>query len=180
MTTLSSITPQEAAGRLRDGSLTLIDIREADEYAREHIPGAISMPLSALEKGHINVAAASGAQGDIVFHCKSGMRTSANCARLSAHVSGPAFMLEGGLDAWKRAGLAVKQKAGAPIELMRQVQIVIGVFILSGIALTLAVHPYFIAIPTLMGAGLVFAGVSGWCGMAKLIALAPWNRAAAQ
>ncbi len=180
MTTLSPITPKEAAGRLKDGNLTLIDIREADEYAREHIPGAVSMPLSALETSHINLAAASGAQGDIAFHCKSGMRTGANCARLASHVAGPAFMLEGGLDAWKRAGLPVRRKAGAPIELMRQVQIVIGLLVLGGIALTLAVHPYFLAIPALMGAGLTFAGVSGWCGMAKLIALAPWNRATTQ
>lgn len=88
-------------------------------------------------------------------------------------------MLDGGLDAWKRAGLAVKQKAGAPIELMRQVQIVIGLLVLAGLALTLTVHPYFIAIPAFMGAGLTFAGISGWCGMAKLVALAPWNRKAA-
>jgi rhodanese-related sulfurtransferase len=175
MTTLAPITPQDAAIRLKSGRVTLVDIREADEHAREHIAGAVSMPLSALEKGHINLAA----HGDVVFHCKSGMRTSTNCARLATHVEGPAFMLEGGLDAWKRAGLGVRKKAGAPIELMRQVQIVIGLFVLTGIALTLTVHPGFIVIPAFMGAGLTFAGLSGWCGMAKLIALAPWNRQAA-
>lgn len=178
MTTLPLITPKDAENRLKHGRLTLIDIREADEYAREHIPGAVSMPLSALEKGHVSIATASGG-GDVAFHCKSGMRTTTNCARLAAHVEGPAFMLDGGLDAWKRAGLAVKQKAGAPIELMRQVQIVIGLLVLTGLALTLMVHPYFIAIPAVMGAGLTFAGISGWCGMAKLVALAPWNRKAA-
>jgi rhodanese-related sulfurtransferase len=175
MTTLAPITPADAANRLKAGGVTLVDIREADEHAREHIPGAISMPLSALERGHLNLSA----HGDVVFHCKSGMRTSANCTRLAGHVEGPAFMLEGGLDAWKRAGLAVKQKAGAPIELMRQVQIVIGLIVLTGVALTLTVHPAFVVIPAFMGAGLTFAGISGWCGMAKLMALAPWNRKAA-
>jgi rhodanese-related sulfurtransferase len=174
MTTLAAITPQDAAARIKQGGMTLVDIREADEHAREHIPGALSMPLSTLEKGRLNIAA----HGDIVFHCKSGMRTSTNCARLAGHVEGSAFMLDGGLDAWKRAGLPVKQEAGAPIELMRQVQIVIGLFVLTGIALTLTVHPGFIAIPAFMGAGLIFAGLSGWCGMARLIALAPWNRQA--
>jgi rhodanese-related sulfurtransferase len=175
MTTLATIKPQDAAARVKSGRATLVDIREADEHAREHIAGALSMPLSALEKSHVNLVP----QGDVIFHCKSGMRTSTNCARLATHVEGPAFMLEGGLDAWKRAGLAVRKKAGAPIELMRQVQIVIGLFVLTGIALSLTVHPGFIAIPAFMGAGLTFAGLSGWCGMAKLIALAPWNRQAA-
>jgi hypothetical protein len=27
-----------------------------------------------------------------------------------------------------------------------------------------------------VGAGLVFAGVTGFCGMARLLALMPWNR----
>jgi rhodanese-related sulfurtransferase len=175
MTTLASITPQDAAARIRTGNVTLVDIREADEHAREHIPGAVSIPLSALQKGHLGLAT----HGDIVFHCKSGMRTNSNCARLAEQVEGPAFMLDGGLDAWKRAGLAVERKANAPIELMRQVQIAIGLFILAGVALALTVHPGFIAIPAVMGAGLTFAGLSGWCGMAKLIALAPWNRRAA-
>jgi Protein of unknown function (DUF2892) len=31
---------------------------------------------------------------------------------------------------------------------------------------------------TFVGAGLVFAGVSDWCGMARLLALMPWNRRA--
>jgi rhodanese-related sulfurtransferase len=175
MTTLTPIGPQDLAARLRAGAVKLIDIREADEHAREHIAGSVSMPMSAIEKGHLNFTP----RGDVVFHCKSGMRTSTNCVRLAGHVEGPAYMLEGGLDAWKRAGLGSRKKAGAPIELMRQVQIVIGLFVLTGIALTLVVHPYFIAIPAFMGAGLLFAGVSGWCGMARLIALAPWNRQAA-
>lgn len=175
MTTLPALTPQDVAARLKAGRITLIDIREADEHAREHIAGAVSVPLSALEKSRLGLSAS----GDVVFHCKSGMRTSANCGRLAEHVEGPAYLLAGGLDAWKRAGLAVTKKAGAPIELMRQVQIVIGLLVLTGVALTLTVHPAFIVIPAFMGAGLTFAGLSGWCGMAKLIALAPWNRKAA-
>ncbi len=175
MTTLAPISPQDAAARIKSGHATLVDIREADEHVREHIAGAVSMPLSTIEKGRLNLAT----HGDVVFHCKSGMRTGANCVRLADHVDGPAFMLDGGLDAWKQAGMAVRKKTGAPIELMRQVQIVIGLFVLAGIALTLTVHPGFIVIPAFMGAGLTFAGLSGWCGMAKLIALAPWNRQAA-
>ena len=63
------------------------------------------MPLSSLETGRLNV----DPQGQVVFHCKSGMRTNANCARLAAHVDGEAFVLDGGIEAWKQAGLAVER-----------------------------------------------------------------------
>jgi rhodanese-related sulfurtransferase len=104
MTTLTPIDAETLAVRLRAREVTLIDIREADEYAREHIAGAISIPLSRIEAGN-----ADAPRGEIVFHCKSGMRTNKNCARLAAHVVGPAFVLEGGLEAWKRAGLSLAQ-----------------------------------------------------------------------
>jgi rhodanese-related sulfurtransferase len=172
MTTLTALDPKTAAARLKAGELALIDIREADEYARERIEGAISMPLSRLEESGLTLEP----QRDVVFHCKSGMRTNANCARLAAHVDGRAYVLDGGLDAWKKAGLAVRTDVKAPLELNRQVQIAVGGLILSGVALSVFVDPRFIAIPAVVGAGLTFAGLSGWCGMARLLALAPWNR----
>ena len=53
MTTLTPIDAQALARRLKAGELTLIDIREPDEFAREHINGAVSLPLSRLEAGHV-------------------------------------------------------------------------------------------------------------------------------
>lgn len=171
MTTLTPIDAQKLATRLRAGQATLIDIREADEYAREHIAGAVLMPLSSLEQSRLNVEP----QGEVVFHCRSGMRTNANCARLAAHVDGAAFMLEGGLDAWKQAGLGVQTDSKAPLELNRQVQVVVGALVLIGVVLAAFVDPLFAALPGMLGGGLLFAGISGWCGMAKVLAAAPWN-----
>lgn len=174
MTTLKAIDAPALAARLKAGAVTLIDIREPDEYAREHIAGAVSMPLSRLELGRLDVEP----RGEVVFHCKSGLRTNSNCARLAAHVDGPAFMLDGGLEAWKRAGLNVVTDAKAPLELNRQVQITVGALILVGVLASAFISPVFVAIPALMGGGLLFAGVSGWCGMAHLLAIAPGNRRA--
>ena len=105
MTTLTPIDAKTLAARLKAGQATLIDIREPDEFALEHIVGAVSVPLSSLERGRLNVEP----QGDVVFHCKSGMRTNANCARLASHVDGAAFVLDGGIEAWKKAGLSVER-----------------------------------------------------------------------
>ena len=172
MSNLTSLDPKTVADRLKNRTLTLVDIREADEFAREHIGGAVSLPLSKLESAHVKLEPGK----DVVFQCRSGMRTNANCARLAAFADGPAYVLEGGLEAWKGAGLAVTKDASAPLEINRQVQITAGMLILAGVVLAQAVHPAFIGISAFIGAGLTFAGISGWCGMAKLLTVMPWNR----
>jgi len=107
MSTLTKIKPADVAEGLKAGRLHLIDIREPDEHALEHIPGAVLIPLSSLEAADVKIEAGRTA----VFHCKSGMRTEKNCVRLAERVDGDAFVLEGGLDAWKRAGLPVAGSA---------------------------------------------------------------------
>ncbi len=106
------------------------------------------------------------------------MRTAANCERLAKSVGGPALVLEGGVDAWAAAGLPVDEDKKQPIEIMRQVQIAAGGLVLAGVVLGLLVHPVFFGLSAFVGAGLAFAGLTGFCGMARLLASAPWNRVA--
>lgn len=173
MNTLIPLSPADVAARLKAGTTRLVDIREPDEFAREHVAGAAHAPLSTFENAHLAVAP----EQDVVFMCRTGNRTGVNCGRLAARVDGPAYVLDGGLDAWKKAGLATRTDAKAPLELMRQVQMGAGGLILLGAALGLLVHPGFWAISAFVGAGLFVAGATGFCGMARLLALAPWNRA---
>jgi rhodanese-related sulfurtransferase len=98
---LPTIKPSEAR-RLLDSGAVLIDIREADEHAREKIPGARHLPLSKLDEADLTVQ-----QGKpVIFHCKSGARTRANAPRLAGKFGEicDAFIVEGGLDAWRKAG----------------------------------------------------------------------------
>lgn len=170
---LIPLSPRDVAARLRSGRAVLVDIREPDEYARRHVPGALSRPLGVLD------AHPGGEPGmEVIFSCRTGMRTGANCERLAACVAGPAFVLDGGLDAWAAAGLPVAEDRKAPLEIMRQVQIVAGALVLAGVALGAGVHPAFNILAGVVGAGLAFAGLTGFCGMARLLALAPWNRPA--
>lgn len=168
---LPTIDPVRAK-RLIDEGAVLVDVREADEQARERVPGARHNPLSRL-----SAVDARGAKA-VIFHCRSGARTVANASRLEAAADCEAYILEGGIDAWKKAGLPVVSDRSQPIEIMRQVQITAGSLVLLGIALGVWVAPPFLALSAFVGAGLVFAGVSGWCGMARLLALMPWNRRA--
>jgi rhodanese-related sulfurtransferase len=169
---LHPLTPQQVRERLDAGRAILVDIREADEFARSHIAGAHSQPLSTWEKAHLSV----DPDADVIFTCRSGMRTAGACDRLAARVNGDAFVLEGGLDAWAKAGLPVATNADAPMEIMRQVQIAAGALVLIGVVLGFLVSPAWFGLSGFVGAGLTFAGISGFCGMARVLMLAPWNR----
>lgn len=172
--TVRHISPAEAFAMMSRGAM-LVDIREADEHARERIPGARHHALSSIERRPPAV------DGAVIFHCRSGNRTSVNAARLAAAVPGAkVHVLEGGLEAWRDAGLPTQKDSRQPIEIMRQVQIGAGSLVVAGAALGALVHPGFHALSAFVGAGLIFAGATGFCGMAKLLARAPWNRAAAQ
>ena len=170
---LPSIKPTDARGLLDNGAI-LIDLREADEHAREKIIGARNLPLSTLDEA--DLVAHRGKP--LIFHCKSGARTQANAPRLAMKLDGicEAFIVEGGLEAWRKAGLPVATDRRQPIELQRQVQIGAGSLVFVGTLLGLLVSTWFFAMPAFVGAGLVTAGVTGFCGMARILMRAPRNR----
>src|SRR3569623_2860577 len=117
---LSAVTPEKARHLLDRGAI-LVDVREGDEYARERIAGARHLPLSKLDDADV----ALGNGKPVIFHCRSGARTLANAARLAARVgdSCEAYVLEGGIDAWRKAGLPVITARSHPLGLQRQEQI---------------------------------------------------------
>jgi rhodanese-related sulfurtransferase len=172
---LHPLPPRDVAERLRAGKAVLVDIRDPDEFARRHIAGARSVPLSTWEQAHLSVDPAQ----DVIFTCRTGMRTGANCDRLAASVLGDAFVLDGGVDGWAAAGLPITEDRKAPMEIMRQVQIAAGSLVLAGVVLGFAAAPGWFALSGFVGAGLMFAGISGTCAMANVLRLAPWNRASA-
>ena len=93
--------------------------------------------------------------------------------------SGRVVSLSGGIEAWKKSGLAVTLNADAPrLSIMRQSQLVIGACIAAGSALAWFLDPRFIAIPAFFGLGVAFAGATGTCAIASLLAKMPWNRIA--
>lgn len=166
--TMKSITPEEAR-RLIENGAKLVDIRDRDEHAREHIPGADNVPLAEIDR-------LEAGDCSVVFHCRSGARTEANAARLGAAAGAPCYLIEGGIEAWRRAGLEVKADPRQPLELMRQVQLGAGGLVLLGVALGFLAGPGFFFLSAFVGAGLMLAGATGWCGMARLLRHMPWNR----
>ena len=174
--TISIISAMEAKDKLAAGAI-LIDIRQLEEYRREHIDGSILQPLAELQHQGLSKTLKQGSC--LIFHCKSGARTArqADFLKLLAQENHcEAYLLQDGITGWKNAGLATRFNPSQPIEIMRQVQIVAGSLILLGSLLGWWISPYFYWLSAFVGAGLTFAGISGFCGMAKLLSLMPWNR----
>lgn len=176
MTPSPCIQPKELAAALNAGGCQLIDVREPVEHAESHVPQARLMPLATLE----TQCASLDKSAPVVVMCHAGKRGAAAAEKLQAMGFINVRNLEGGILAWKAAGLPCAAAAsGAPaFPLMRQVQIVVGFCVLAGGVLAVTVNPAWVYLCMFFGAGLLFAGLSGFCGLAMLLARMPWNRAA--
>lgn len=153
-----------------DRKREIIDVRSETEFAAGHIPGAKSIPLQQLPLRHADLG-----EGDLILVCEAGTRASMAQKNLKQH-SGGVFVLDGGMRAWREAGLPVIAPLRTYWSLERQVRLGAGVLVLIGIALTLLVHRAWILMPVSVGAGLTFAGATDICIMGKLLAHMPWNQ----
>ena len=167
--TIDARTTQEW---IKTGKAVLIDVREPDEWIKEHIPEAHLVPLSGFNpedfpRDHDKIA---------VFHCRSGGRTESAAPQILQTGFRKVYQLEGGIHGWRDAGLAVNENAKAPISIMRQVQITAGGLVLLGLVLAVLINPWFAALSAFVGAGLTQAGITGTCAMASLLKHMPWNR----
>ena len=144
-----------------------LDVREPDEYAHRHIAGTRNVPLSRLPAGLPELSPGH----EFYVFCQSGPRAFQAAQIMRSRGLKDVHIVEGGLNAWAAAGYPV-EKSGGPIPIMRQVQIVAGSLAFLG-----GLVPSLRWIAIIVGAGLVFAGVSGTCGMAAVLARMPWNKA---
>ena len=170
----SPIPPAEAKRLMDSGKAILIDIRETDEFAREHIRGARHVPLSGLDAHDFDRERGEGKIA--IFQCQSGRRTDTNRDKLLALGFSQTHVIEGGLNAWRAAGLPSHLDRAQPLPLQRQVQIAAGSLVVLGVLLAVAVSPWFVLLSAFVGGGLVFAGLSGTCALGTLLAAMPWNR----
>lgn len=179
--TLASITVAELhRQRAADTAGTLIDVRTPAEYAGGHVPGALLLPLGDLTVPRLNERR-NHPGGPVYVLCQSGGRARRAIVQLAAAGVTDCVLVEGGTQAWQDAGLPLERTpgGGGGLPIMRQVQIIVGALSATGALLALTVHPWFAGLPLLMGSGLLFAGITGFCGLAVLLAKMPWNRSAA-
>jgi rhodanese-related sulfurtransferase len=169
------ILPVELKTLLSTGCC-LIDVRESVEHAEEHIAGSKLIPLGQIER---RISEFDRSQ-PFVITCRSGKRGAEAQRKLQSLGFTDARNLEGGLLAWKAAGLSVSRSGKNVLPLMQQVQLTIGLGVVAGVVLALTAHPNWLFLCAFFGAGLIFAGSTGWCGLAILTSKMPWNRMTCQ
>ena len=169
---IKTITATELATRLKNEKIKIVDIRSADEHNREHIPHSEN-----VHADHINDKLCYTNDDVLVFSCMSGMRTQGCSTNLKKLHAKEVLILDGGLNAWKKAGLATNKNDKAPLPIMRQVQMIVGFMVVLGVILGFAINPLFSLISAFFGSGLLFAGITGNCGLAKVLMFLPYNKA---
>ena len=147
----------------------LIDVRGLDEFAGERLARAECVPLDRLP-----AAASSWDRGQcLILMCRSGMRSAQAGETLEGMGFTNLLMLEGGIEACKKAGVEVlRDRKRIPV--FRQVMLVAGCLLLLGLILARA-NPWFIVIDWFVACGLVVGGLTGRCPMIKLLEKMPWN-----
>jgi rhodanese-related sulfurtransferase len=157
----------------------ILDVRERDEFAAEHVEYSINVPLSqfgTVAPGVLNQLR----ERDVVLMCRSGNRArmaSSQISNLGFSDKIRAQVYNGGITEWKKLGKPVVVYKKGHLPIMRQVQLIAGGTVLVASVLALTVHPWFAALSAFFGAGLTLAGATGFCGLANVLALMPWNKA---
>ena len=169
---LREFDPHTVKRMLDAGEARLVDVREPDEHRRERIPGAELHPGSSLDPQKLRPI-----DGTLtILHCRTGNRSREAAGRLMSAGHDKLAHLAGGLEAWKQAGLQVAVDRSAPIPIMRQVQIAVGILVLLSVISAVFWSTWALLLAGFVACGLIFAGVTGTCGMAKMLAIMPWNR----
>ncbi len=173
----NNITPKQAFDWLSSGEAILIDVREPDEFKAEHIAYAISLPLGGV--GELSNHLSIPKDRKVIFQCLKGARGQQACDIASgAALSGyDIYNIEGGIGAWKTHSLpVVGSSSGAGFSIFRQVQIIVGLLILSLILLGFTGLAVGFILAAILAGALAFAGITGFCGLAMLLNKMPWNR----
>jgi rhodanese-related sulfurtransferase len=167
---------RELEEALQRAEAVAVDVRENAEYRSEHIDGTVHIPLS-------KIAAAAKNNLDrskrIYLVCRSGGRAAKAAEQLESLGYKELRVVEGGIQAWIRDGKTVVRGATQIWSLDRQVRFAAGLLVLTGIILSLLVHPAFLTLSIFVTGGLIFSAVTDTCAMACLLSKMPWNQKSA-
>jgi rhodanese-related sulfurtransferase len=162
---IKEIMPRTVKKLLDKNEAVLFDVRDHSEYDSEHIEGAIPHSLKTLNAQEIQ-RISNGKK--IIFHCASGKRAGMACKTFIKETGLDASLLKGSMREWKKSGLPTKLGVKKiPVE--QQVMTIEGLFILIGLLLGLTISLYWLLLDAIIGAGILYAGISGKCMVTKML-----------
>jgi rhodanese-related sulfurtransferase len=170
---MRTITPIELQPLLvSNPGLTLIDVRTPLEFFEVHATLARNIPLDELDPTSLGLPK----DQPLYLLCRSGQRARKAADQFFREGYTQPIVVEGGTLAWLEANLPATRGAARIISLERQVRIAAGSLVLLGALLGWFANRWFFGLSAFVGAGLVFAGVTDFCGMGLLLAKMPWNK----
>lgn len=103
---IKEISADQAVGFVQQG-ITVLDVREGEEYLAGHLPGAIHIPRGVLEfKVHLVPQTADKGK-TILVYCKTGGRSALSALALQRMGYTQIVSLAGGFDQWTSGGRPV-------------------------------------------------------------------------
>lgn len=158
-----------------DGECQVIDVREFSEFNSERIADAQLMPLSNFEKHEDEIDHSK----PVYLMCRSGNRAKQAAEKLTRKGFTDIHVVQGGMMAWSGANLPTVKGESKVWSLERQVRFTAGLFVLTGVVLSVFVSPYLVLLSAFVGGGLMFSALTDTCGMGMVLARMPWNKAPA-
>lgn len=171
MSDIKKISAEQFRACQKDPTHLVIDVRDRSEYEAGS-EASVCWPVSEINGDTLsNFVREQKLSPDkaVVLLCARGMRASQAAEKLRPLIPNPIAVVEGG-----RAALATGSKQAMSIE--RQVRIAAGSLVLLGIVGSTLVHPALVVISAFVACGLVFAGITDWCGLGLLMMKMPWNQ----
>ncbi|MCA9027902.1 MAG: DUF2892 domain-containing protein [Planctomycetaceae bacterium] len=170
------ITVEQLAKCCGQNNLEVIDVRTPLEFREVRVVMARNVPLDALDPHTLMQDRDESCCDTLYVICKSGARGAKAQQKLISAGFTNVVNVEGGTDAWVKAGLPVIRGKKA-ISLERQVRIAAGaITCLGAMAAIITGNVYLSGIPAFVGAGLMFAGITDNCAMGMIVSKMPWNR----
>ena len=169
---IQNVTAKQLNQWIANNEAVLIDVREPAEFHTSHIQQASLVPLGIVSDDDL-----PNTNKKVVIYCQKGVRGNNACIKIIAqNEKRVVYNLEGGIAAWQTQGLPVIKGESNRLPLDRQVQITIGTCAFAGSAAAYFITPGFAVIPAILGASLLFTGMSGSNALALVIAKMPWNQ----
>ncbi len=170
---LEMIGPREASRLIeKDAEAQLLDVRSAMEFTETHIKGSVNIPIDMLSG---KLEELGGSKKRYIVLCRTGNRSPMAADMMIQAGIQNVKVLDGGLTSWQKERLPVEKGAGG-MSLERQVRIIAGTLVLSGILLAWFAHPGFIGISLFVSCGLIFAGITDNCLLGMLLMKLPYNK----
>ena len=154
----------------------ILDVRTDIEHRECRLASKhVHIPLDRLSAKTLQEKGKASPDTPVYILCKVGPRAHAAAQRLTQEGYTNLHVMEGGMTMCCQMGLPTRKDDNI-ISLERQVRIAAGILVITGVLIGITISSFGYLLSAAVGAGLIFAGVTDRCGLALLLAHAPWNR----